>query len=222
MVTRLAWILVAIMFCASVQSSSIVVLIDVYDYSPSYRSLMVVMLVFCLLVFLMAMFIFLSRGGAKNQGLYLSFVSFVLYVHAILCLYASGATIYFMSASPRRAGHKLGLFQAFGIIFAFVSVLFIYITTQVPHLVSFLREFRRYSKSEKIFLPKFIFTCFGGNPKDSVKVVRRISTTENQPLIRPSEQPKDIEKGTPQPVVPASPKMETEKPPKKRRFFFGA
>lgn len=227
MVTRLAWILIAIMFCASAQSSSIVVLIDVYDYSPSYRSLMVVMLVFCLLVFIMAMFIFLSRGGAKYQSYYLSFVSFVLYVHAILCLYASGATIYFMSAAPRRAGNRLGLFQAFGIIFGLVSVFFIYITTQVPHLVSFLREFRRYSRSEKIFLPKFIFTCFARNERD-IKVVRRVSTaavpannSEKEALI--PKDTKDLEKGsTPPPQPSTSPKIETEKPPKKRRFFFGA
>jgi hypothetical protein len=218
MITRLAWILVAIMLCASIHSSSIVVLIDVYEFSSSYRSLMIVLLVFCLIVFLMAMIIFLTRGGAKYQSHYLSFVSFVLYVHAILCLYASGATIYFMSAFPKRAGDRLALFKFFAILFAIVSVVFIYITTQVPHLVTFLRDFRRYAKSEQIFLPKFIFTC-GNNRVENVKVVRQVSVKndEKQPLMSP----KDLEKGN-SPPDQISPKVDSGKPPKKRRFFFGA
>jgi hypothetical protein len=214
MVTRLGWLLIAF-----IQAACIVVLIDVYEFSASYRSLMIVMLVFGLLVFLMSTFIFLSRGGAKYQSYYLSFVSFVLYVHAILCLYSSGATIYFMAVFPKRAGNHLVLFRAFCIIFAVVSVFFIYLTTQMPHLVGFLREFRRYARSEKIFLPRYICTCFGSSKDSSKSIIKQVdsATKETEPLV-PRE---DVEKGE-QGADVVSPRVDTGKPPKKRRFFFGA
>jgi hypothetical protein len=220
MLSRLGWLLIAMKFSCLLQASSIVVLIKHYEFSSSYRSLMVVMLVFGLLVFLMATFIFLSRGGAKYQSYYLSFTSFVLYVHAILCLYSSGATIYFMAAKPQNAGDHLALVRAFGILFAIVSVFFIYITTQIPHLVSFLREFRRYAKSEKIFLPRFICTCLSPPVEEPKKVFRRVSAVavETEPLVVSQQAAAvDVEKGE---LI--SPKVDSEKPAKKRRFFFGA
>lgn len=247
MLTRLAWILVSLMTCSLVQSVSIIVLIDVYKFSSSYRSLMIVMIVFCLIVFVIVMFILLSRGGAKYQSYYLSFISFVLYVHAILCLYASGATMYFMASFPQRAGDKIAIFRGMAILLLIISIIFIYITTQVPHLVSFLREFRRFARSEKVFLPKFIFTCTKRNntssdDADKRIVQRRISAVlEKQALITTApvvavvvHHDLDIEKGgrgdgrrdsaaaSPPPPRPKSTTADSGKPPKKRRFFFGA
>ena len=119
---------------------------------PSSKGVLVCAIVLASINFLTSTLMLLSRGGASAHFSFISVLLLLLYIYVLIGLYSASSLIYM---ALFKSGCS-GLFKFFTSIYLLGTVLVLICTLQLPPLQDFLRDFRNYHRSNKVYLPRFI------------------------------------------------------------------
>lgn len=96
---------------------------------------------------------FITKGGAVSHYSYLSVLAILLYIHALLGVYSACALLY-MASSSRKV---VPMFRVNAVLYGAGSTVCLLATLQLPRFVTFLKDFRNNTRSNRVFLPEYIF-----------------------------------------------------------------
>jgi len=190
MLKKISRTILGLIFSSCTLGICLWVIPSVHSFEITHSGLLKFSAVYSLAILLGSVLTFFSRSnGVAGPAFVLYILSFAMYIFSIICLYVCTVTVYFMvresekSVSKRQVYGNLPAFQACSILSLFSGLFSIYTTTQMPHMLRFLNEFKVLEKSRKIYLPKFIFP----SPfvKKSKSSFRRQSETETTKLLIP-------------------------------------
>ena len=95
---------------------------------------------------------FITKGGAVSHYSYLSVLAILLYIHALLGVYSACALLY-MASSSRKV---VPMFRVNAVLYGAGSTVCLIATLQLPRFLTFLKDFRNNTRSNRVFLPEYI------------------------------------------------------------------
>ena len=138
-----------------------IVVLETKPLETSFKGVLICAVTCGSITLLVASLMFVSTGGAARHYSFLSVLSLMLYITALIAVYSACGLVFLAatldSAPPSSLPSNLTLFKVNASLYAVGTLMGLIATLQLPGISSFLQEFRSHARSNKVFLPSYIF-----------------------------------------------------------------